>query len=212
MSEHDHSIARAFYTRDVFRTVLPSVHGDTLDFGAGMSRYKPMIMERATKYVTMDIEKFPGIDVVGDALNPPFPDASFDTVVSMHVLEHVREPWTMIEQVARVLRPGGTAIILAPFMYPYHADPHDYFRFSEEGMRCLFERTGMRVDIVAKYCGWVGLQSEIFKQKYVSPYRRPHPWWKRRLIGVIEWIAAKLTPLFPPGIVYTNVVCVATKP
>lgn len=206
------ALRRSFYTRDVFRLFLDRLHGDCLDLGAGMSRYKSILMSYVKTYTTMDIEAFPGIDVVGDALNPPFADASFDSVISMHVLEHVKEPWVMIEQIKRILRPGGTAIICAPFMYPYHADPHDYFRFSEEGIRHLFERVQMDVVVASGYCGWLGIQSEIFKQKYVSPYRKPHPWWKRRLITAVESCVAFLSPYMRPGISYANVICIATKP
>jgi SAM-dependent methyltransferase len=201
-----------YFTRDVFKTVLPHIHGDTIDLGAGLSRYKWMITPRATTYKTMDIQAFPGIDVVGDVLAPPFPDASFDTALSMHVLEHVREPWTAITQMARILRPGGMAIVSVPFVYPHHADPHDYFRFSEDGIRSLFERAGMEIVLCSKFGGWWAVQGETFKQRFVSPYRGPHPRWKRRLKDVVEWICAAFNHLCLPGIVYANVICVARKP
>ena len=53
----------------------------------------------------------------------------------------------MVEQARRVLRPGGAAIFMAPFMYPFHADPCDFFRFSEQGLASLFERVGMKVEL-----------------------------------------------------------------
>lgn len=205
-------VRRLSHTHEVMRVVVDAVHGDCLDLGAGMSKYKARILERAKSYKTMDMQALPGIDVVGDVLRPPFADASFDTVVSTQVLEHVKEPWTMVEQMARVLRPGGTAIVTTPFMYPFHADPHDYFRYTEEGMRHLFERVGMQVELCSRYGGWWIVQSEIIKQKYVSPYRRPHPWWKRRLISVIETVCHALNRLHPPGVAYANVLCIARKP
>ncbi len=206
------SLSSLFFTRDVMRAVLGSVHGDVIDFGAGMSRYKKWIMEKATSYTAMDIESFPGIDIVGDAMHPPVGDNSYDTVLSTHVMEHVREPWVMAEQIKRVLKPGGTVILMAPFMYPFHADPTDYFRFSEQGMRSLFERTGMVVEECTRYGGFFGLLNEILKQKYFSPYRRPHAWWKRRLFQVIESILSRVDTWVGTGIVYLNVVIIARKP
>lgn len=205
-------IERLFFTRDVFLSVARFIHGDCIDFGAGMSRYKHMILKRAASYTTMDIRAHPGIDIVGDALDPPLRDASFDTVVSTHVLEHVREPWVMVGQIARVLRPGGTAILMAPFMYPEHSDPHHYFNFSEAGLRALFERVGMHVALSQRYGGFFTIMSEIIKQKYFSPYGGRLPWWKRHLFSFLQEIFRLLNRLAPPGIAYANVVCVAHKP
>jgi SAM-dependent methyltransferase len=142
----------------------------------------------------------------------PFPDASFDTALSMQVLEHVREPWTAVSEMARILRPGGTAIVSVPFVYPFHSDPHDYFRYSEEGLKSLFERSGLKIILCGKYGGWWAVQGETFKQRFVSPYKKPHPRWKRRLMSAVEWICSALNRMAPPGIVYANVICVAQKP
>ena len=53
------------------------------------------------------------------------------------VLEHLSDPLRAVEQVWRVLKPGGVFFSYAPFYHPYHASPHDYFRFTEEGYRHL---------------------------------------------------------------------------
>lgn len=205
------TIERSAFARDIVRAVLDAVHGAVLDVGAGMSRYREWILEKGTSYTTVDIAPFPGIDIVGDAMDLPIEDATYDTVVSTHVLEHVREPWVMVEEIERVLRPDGTAIVLAPFVYPFHADPTDYFRFSEQGIRSLFERVGMRVELCAKFgSGWF-FWSEVIKQKFFSPYERPHPWWKRRLCSLTECSLETLNRWTRPGIVYVNVVCVAHK-
>lgn len=45
--------------------------------------------------------------VVGDAMDLPFPDATFDTVVIMHVLYHTPDPAAALAEAGRVLRPGG---------------------------------------------------------------------------------------------------------
>lgn len=58
----------------------------------------------------------------------PVDDASFDHVICLNTLEHVYDPRPMLEDVLRVLKPGGTAYITVPFIFRIHAHPDDYFR------------------------------------------------------------------------------------
>lgn len=61
---------------------------------------------------------------VEDALNLSFPDSHFDLLVSVDVIEHVGKPHRMMEEVARVLKPGGVACITFPqWYYPLTYDP-----------------------------------------------------------------------------------------
>jgi SAM-dependent methyltransferase len=49
----------------------------------------------------------------------PFPDASFDLLLSKSVLEHLESPEESFREFARVLRPGGTALLLTPNRWDY---------------------------------------------------------------------------------------------
>ncbi|WP_089724574.1 class I SAM-dependent methyltransferase [Candidatus Thiosymbion oneisti] len=65
------------------------------------------------------------IDLVSDIAEIPAPDASFDAILCSEVLEHVPEPTHALDEFARLLKPGGTLILTAPFgsvvhMAPYH--------------------------------------------------------------------------------------------
>ena len=82
-------------------------------------------------------QDYPAIDV--EAL--PYPPDSIDIVVLDQVLEHVRHPWKAIDEINRVLRRGGVAICTSVFIYPIHhgANYGDYYRFSPDGFRALFE-------------------------------------------------------------------------
>ncbi|MCK6691099.1 MAG: class I SAM-dependent methyltransferase [Thermoanaerobaculia bacterium] len=63
-----------------------------------------------------------------DALNLSYPDASFDLLVSCEVIEHVGQPEKMIREIARVLRPGGFAIMTFPsHEFPFTYDPVNRF-------------------------------------------------------------------------------------
>jgi SAM-dependent methyltransferase len=53
-------------------------------------------------------------NVWGDAGRLPFPDATFDLVLAVEVLEHLPDPGTALDELARVARPGATAILSVP--------------------------------------------------------------------------------------------------
>ena len=79
-------------------------------------------------------------DIVGDVMNLPLPDASYDAVLCLAVLEHVPRPWDAMREMRRVLKPGGHLILYVPFLSPYHAMPGyygDYVRFTDDGLRAL---------------------------------------------------------------------------
>ena len=67
-----------------------------------------------------------------------FPDAAFDFVFCDQVLEHVEgDPQKAVDEVWRVLRPGGIAVITSCFIYRLHDCPGDYWRFSPAALRLL---------------------------------------------------------------------------
>ena len=72
------------------------------------------------------------VDVVADAeaLTDTIPPGSYDYVVSTSMLEHTPHPWKVLDEVYKVLRPGGILYVSVPWMYPLHAEPNDYWRFS----------------------------------------------------------------------------------
>jgi SAM-dependent methyltransferase len=109
--------------------------GLVLDCGAGKrSVYYPNVVNfEIVAYDTTDVRG------VGEVL--PFVDASFDAVISIAVLEHVKDPFACAAEIARVLKPGGELICCVPFLQPYHGYPHHYYNMTHQGLRNLFERS-----------------------------------------------------------------------
>jgi SAM-dependent methyltransferase len=64
-------------------------------------------------YITSDLHS-PIADVQADICNLPFSDQQFDWVVCNHVLEHISNDKIAMQEIYRVLKPGGTAILQVP--------------------------------------------------------------------------------------------------
>lgn len=103
----------------------------TLVIGAGDAVY-------AGDITYTDVAVTPHIACVADAHDLPFVDASFDLCILVAVLEHVADPWRCVEEVRRVLRPGGYVYAVTPFLQPVHMGAHDFTRFTFVGHRRLF--------------------------------------------------------------------------
>ena len=70
----------------------------------------------------------------------PFKDSSLDGIGCYAVLEHVREPWKMAEEFARVLKPEAKLFVDWPFLQPVHGYPSHYYNATPEGVRAMFAR------------------------------------------------------------------------
>lgn len=105
----------------------------TLNVGGG-----PIRESNSGDEITMNLKPFYNVDLVGDAHNIPAMDNSFDSILSMSVLEHVNDPKQVAQEMMRVLKPGGTLYTEVPFILFYHGYPADYTRWTREGIRQLF--------------------------------------------------------------------------
>jgi SAM-dependent methyltransferase len=111
------------------------------DIGSKDSRgeYGRSLPEGA-KVVCVDIADGPGVDLVADAHDMwMVPTDSVDCVTTISVLEHVRYPQKVIKEIYRILKPGGVVYVSVPFMFPFHSDPDDFYRFSSDGLKILCE-------------------------------------------------------------------------
>lgn len=92
-------------------------------------------------------------DVYYDGKTLPFGEASCDGVLCTQVLEHVPDPEALLREIGRVLKPGGTVVLSAPFFWQEHEQPFDFFRFSTFGMRQLLSRAGLEEISIEKTSG-----------------------------------------------------------
>jgi SAM-dependent methyltransferase len=128
--------------------------GEVLDAGCGEGYGSSMLAERASKVVGVDLEpdvvehaqaSYPQVRFqTGDLLSLPFPDASFDGVVTLQVIEHLQRPREFVSECARVLRPGGVLVLATPNRITFSPDgrirnPFHTVEFSAAELRSVLE-------------------------------------------------------------------------
>lgn len=147
-------VARNFRSRALFDALRRHVHGEVLDVG-GWDFFLTVKDHgfRFASWTCLESEPDRAIEsddarftmVHGDGCAMDFPDACYDTVLSIQVLEHVLEPLKMMDEMGRVLRPGGTAILLIPQTSTTHLAPHYYGNFSRWWIDRALERAGLEL-------------------------------------------------------------------
>lgn len=136
--------------------IVEHARGLVLDAGAGRSAWRASLLQFASGYESIDIAKRGGQETTwtGDIEDmPQVPAARYDTVFCQHVLEHVRRPGRVLQEFARVLKPGGRLILGVPHLSRRHELPHDYYRFTQEGLSYLVGEAGLTVRRVTPYGG-----------------------------------------------------------
>jgi SAM-dependent methyltransferase len=101
------------------------------DLGSGTNEYRESV-------VCVDGVGYPNVHVVANLECLPFQNDSLAGIVSCAVLEHARHPAAHVAEMRRVLQPGGRVLCFIPFIQGFHASPHDYQRYTKEGLRELF--------------------------------------------------------------------------
>jgi len=158
---------------------IPLYRGVIYDLGCGEAPYKEFFLKYASQYVGVDwAESYHNTkaDIVAD-LNVPLPieDEIVDTVISISVLEHLREPQNMLNEAFRILKPGGRIILQVPWQWWVHEAPYDYFRFTPYAFKYMLEKIGfvdVSVEPTAGFFSTIILKCNYFSTRFI---RGPKP-------------------------------------
>lgn len=142
--------------KDIYRILMNNeccrhtLRGQVLDLGSGANLASYHRLFRKTEDVKMmpfDLmadgagrKEMKQIDFENDKL--PLEDSSADIVLVFNLLEHIYDNSVLVKEIKRVLRDGGEVIGSVPFLVGYHADPHDYWRFTSESLKKIFLQSG----------------------------------------------------------------------
>ena len=168
-----------------------------IDVGCGVQPYRSLL-GGFPHYVGFDSPLHPDsattADAFGDAAALPFATGCADAVLCTEVMEHVPDPSAMLAEIHRVLRPAGHLVLSVPFTWHIHDEPHDYWRFTEFGLRRVLERGGFDVVELRSVNGMLGalLQSRCYYFVHAAGRLRP---LVRPLVWFMQVLASALAPI-----------------
>lgn len=131
---------------ELARDLEPGIR--VLDAGAGEGRFKSIFLH--TRYVGIDLAignpqwDYSGVDLIGNIQELPFANNSFQVIINIAVLEHLKEPKKALLEFQRVMKPRGILFLVAPFLWERHQKPYDYFRFTSHGLEYLAKGAGFK--------------------------------------------------------------------
>jgi len=187
------------YITEFLARALDDETGKVLDVCCGLKPYRRLAAGAAT-WIGLDWpaggQAAP--DVRGDALRLPFRDAVVDAVVCSEALEHLPDPFGALTEIARVLKPGGRALVTVPFAIGLHEAPRDFFRYTPYGLQELCRRAGLIVEHEARFGSVVSsLASTLLRHagpayRTLGPAKGPALWALNRALYRIDALTERM--------------------
>jgi len=169
--------------------------GVLVDVGCGQKPFERIFRSRVSAYIGLDdptaAHPLGGskADVFATALALPLRSASVDVILLTEVLEHLPEPLPVLAELRRVLKSRGIVIVTTPMIYNSHGSPHDFLRFTPDGLRYVLEQAGFQV-LEVRPQGYFGTTLGVMVNNFLTVTLERH-----RLLQVLRWTL--LLPVMP---------------
>ncbi len=168
------------------------ITGITLDIGAGHYNRYGKFFSSAEKIIRMDINHAEHVDIVGSADSIPLENESVDSVVCTQVFEHVKYPDRCAQEIYRVLKKGGYALITVPQMNELHEEPHDYFRYTRFGLDRIFLDTGFSIVKAEARGGFYATLAQMIIRYCIDSFNLYDAKFLGKIFGKFLYISGKL--------------------
>lgn len=144
---------KAYFIRRKLKEWLARTSGTILDVGSGDEKWRTYIPPQ-NRYVTLDYVaetahspwRTCAPDINADGLFLPIKNGCVDAVLSVCVLEHVKDPARLIQEAARVLKPGGVLLLVGPGDITFaHGEPSVFFNLTTYAYNMLLEQANLTI-------------------------------------------------------------------
>jgi SAM-dependent methyltransferase len=191
----------ASYRRKILDSMLQKhahiYKGVVLDIG-GRDRGKfRSPKDKVDKWVVTDIEKSRNPDLVLDVCAmKTVRSESVDVINALELFEHVKEPEKGVTECFRVLKKGGAMILSMPFLYPVHADPCDFQRWTDQKLRWELGRAGFSIEKIELMGGFFTVLADMTKtlNQAAFPLIRYTGFFLYPILDILT-LADRLTPI-----------------
>lgn len=133
------------------------LRGPVYEFGSyqvenqnGLGNLRPFF--QGERYIGCDMRPGPGVDRIEDLARLKLPNDTAQTIICVDTLEHVFEVRRAVDEMLRVLAPGGMILLVAPLDFHVHDYPSDYWRLTPSCMTRLL--SGLEATLI----GWQGVE------------------------------------------------------
>jgi SAM-dependent methyltransferase len=178
-----------------------------LDVGCGPKPYYPFFAPVASEYVGVDVVENPAAELRGSVEALPIDDASFDLVLCTQVLEHCDDPPQAVRELRRVTKPGGRVLASTHGVQVYHPSPVDYWRWTHEGLRRLFETNADWSSVSVTPAAGTASAIAMLLGTYIeialrrTPLARPPVWLLNRVGTVLDAHYSRLAEPVPGALI-----------
>ena len=196
-----------YYIIKTFKPFLNLSCGIFFDIGSGNKPYSFLFNNHIKKYKGMDYRKialtegYSKPEIYGDGQRIPLKKNSVDTILCTQVLQYIQYPDCLIKEIGRIIKPDGYIFLNAPQSYPVHHREYDYYRFTRNGIRDIFERNDLKIISLEQNGAFWLYIAHMFTHYFTYRIFRNVPgYFLKSLFGLLKIV---LTPL----ILLFNVIC-----
>lgn len=179
---------------------LVSKEDTIVDIGCGSKPFQNFFTCKS--YLGLDFNPVDATVLCHDLNDPlPFADNSQTHIILSEVLEHVPEPYRVLDEVHRVLKSDGIIFMSTPFAIPVHGAPYDFFRFTYLFYENLEQKYGWELNTFKASNAALSSPFQVANQLALG---LPLPFWSKYPFWIVSNLASlaleALVKILPAGL------------
>lgn len=150
---------------ELTKTWIDSLPSDYIVLDLGCGRLTNSNLLKNSKAIYIDGAYFEGIDVVCDfSKKLPLKSSSIDAILFSNVLEHMKEPQLVMNEISRVLKKDGELLLLVPYSIKLHQTPIDFFRYTKYALEYMSNNSALKVKEIKEVGGILNIMGTLLKE------------------------------------------------